>query len=367
MDSPPAYRCPIGHRCPVGSPEPEPCPSDEYQTQSGQGTCNPCPAGSYCYDGTKITDCPAGSYCQQGNILINCPPGKYKDTAGGYDASSCKPCKAGLVCETPGTLSPSVTCAPGYYCGEGSLTRFPTSGTGGKCRPGYYCPERSSEEIRCTQGEYCATGGLSEPTGKCQEGYYCPEGSVSGKEHMCSQGHYCPEGSWEEYPCPIGTYGPLHGAAAVEDCIPCDMGAYCNVEGLPSPGAKVCAEGYYCPLNQMEGSPSSYICPKGHMCPQGSTAPEPCKPGTWQPNTGQKTCLDCDIGYYCDGVDGSQRIDCPRGYYCPAKTASPSKYACPAGKYGEDLRGEDSTDCKDCPAGYFCQEKGQSAYADLCA
>lgn len=33
--------------------------------------------------------------------------------------------------------------------------------------------------IPCTAGSYCATIGLSAPTGPCGVGYYCPEGSTT--------------------------------------------------------------------------------------------------------------------------------------------------------------------------------------------
>lgn len=365
--TPAAYRCPIGHECPGGNAVPTPCEPSKYQDKVGQTSCIHCDPGYYCYDGTKITECPAGSYCPGSNQIFHCPPGKYKDTVGGDTDGACKTCLAGLVCELAGTVSPSIPCAPGYYCLAGSKTRFPTSTTGGKCEPGYYCPERSSAQMICPAGEYCATAGLASSSGKCQEGYYCEEGATSSRDKPCSPGHYCPEGSAKPIRCPRGTYGPLTGASKLEDCISCDMGVYCEDEGIAEPGARECHVGYYCPLNQLEGDPASYICPKGYMCPQGSKAPTPCAAGTYQPSTGASTCEACPERYYCDGVDGSQKIECPRGYYCPQGTKVPSEHPCPVGTYSANLLMKDDSGCEDCPAGYYCQEKGQSAYADLCA
>ena len=363
-EAPPPYICPIGRKCPKGSAEPQLCEPEKYQNQAGKASCIDCAPGQYCYDGTKTTLCPAGNYCPGKNVLINCPPGTYRDRTGGTERADCLDCIAGLVCETAGTVSPSIPCAPGYFCKQGAKTRFPSSG---KCPSGHYCPERSKEPIPCPPGHYCATEGLKEPTGRCQEGFYCETGAITSKHRQCPRGHYCPEGSGTKYPCPIGTYGPLRGAGSINDCIPCAMGKYCDVQGMGSVDIKPCQLGFYCPLSQIEGNPMSYGCPRGYSCPEGSVAPTPCPAGQWQPNIKEGDCLECPEGYYCDGVDGSQTIDCPRGYFCPPGTEFPSKHPCPKGTYGEKLNAKTSLECQSCPSGYYCQEKGQSVYADLCA
>ena len=183
---------------------------------------------------------------------------------------------------------------------------------------------------------------------------------------MCSQGHYCPEGSATETPCPSGTYGPLNGASKLEDCLVCDLGHYCDDSGLSSPGEKKCAPGYYCPVNQYQEEPSSYICPRGYKCPKGSIAPIPCSPGEYQVDKQMPSCNQCDAGYYCDGTDGTAKVECPRGYYCPLGTGLPMEHPCPVGTYRDSLKAESLNDCEDCPSGYYCPERGMSIYSDLC-
>ncbi len=67
--------------------------------------------------------------------------------------------------------------------------------------------------ITCLEGFYCASTGLTAPTGKCAAGYYCKYGSTtptpSAGENagMCKMGYYCPEGTPIQIKCPVGTYG----------------------------------------------------------------------------------------------------------------------------------------------------------------
>ena len=69
--------------------------------------------------------------------------------------------------------------------------------------------------LRCHQAA-CTT---------CEAGYYCTGGgtNTSGR---CSPGYYCPAASSSptEVPCPAGTYQPLVGAEAEEQCAVCPTG-----------------------------------------------------------------------------------------------------------------------------------------------
>lgn len=58
----------------------------------------------------------------------------------------------------------------------------------------------------CEPGYYCATAGLSAPTGQCDAGYYCAVGSSSNQAAQCTATNYCPQGSPNEERCPIGFY-----------------------------------------------------------------------------------------------------------------------------------------------------------------
>ena len=46
--TPAIYGCSPGHFCYEGSHNETGCPSGDYQAHWKQGSCNPCPQGSYC-------------------------------------------------------------------------------------------------------------------------------------------------------------------------------------------------------------------------------------------------------------------------------------------------------------------------------
>lgn len=111
------------------------------------------------------------------------------------------------------------------------------------------------------------------------------------------------------------------GAGAVEDCLPCPGGYYCDQEAQTGPTG-LCDAGYYCPANDttISPTPSGLMCPVGYYCPQGSAEAIPCPPGEYQDNVGQSSCIACPAGFYCtvDPVTSTPSlIDCPAYHYCP--------------------------------------------------
>ena len=61
----------------------------------------------------------------------------------------------------------------------------------------------------------------------CTPGYVClgmtnidkPTSIEVHKGYKCPAGFYCPRGSYEEKPCPLGTFNKHKGKADIEDCI----------------------------------------------------------------------------------------------------------------------------------------------------
>ena len=128
-----------------------------------------------------------------------------------------------------------------------------------KCEFGTYCPEGSSFEIPCPGGTYgsgnpknydeksactdCGRGLYSvvnddAPSEQlcvdCTPGYVC-KGKTSRAEpvnvsahggYKCPLGFYCPKGSFDELPCPVGTYSKYMGRAAESDCLKCKVNFY---------------------------------------------------------------------------------------------------------------------------------------------
>lgn len=93
---------------------PQACLPGEYQDETGQATCKPCPAGSYC--DTRYTmnpmECPPGTYCPEGtkNPLV-CPAGTYAGQESLTALSDCIPCPPGKYCALRGASAPTGPCA----------------------------------------------------------------------------------------------------------------------------------------------------------------------------------------------------------------------------------------------------------------
>lgn len=77
------------------------------------------------------------------------------------------------------------------------------------------------------------------------------------------------------------------------------------VLGLTSPVGN-CSAGYFCTLGAVDQSPVGQlygdVCPSGHYCPEGTGTPEPCPAGTYLPDSGRRSQLDC--------------LPCPGGKFC---------------------------------------------------
>eukprot|EP00657_Telonema_sp_P-1_P010142 TRINITY_DN4439_c0_g1_i2.p2 TRINITY_DN4439_c0_g1~~TRINITY_DN4439_c0_g1_i2.p2 ORF type:complete len:259 (+),score=79.40 TRINITY_DN4439_c0_g1_i2:266-1042(+) len=178
----------------------------------------------------------------------------------------------------------------------------------------------------------------------------------------CAAGFYCPAGS----PVPLN----------------CTFGNYCSTPQLETPDGQ-CGAGYYCLFGATSSTPTDGItgdvCPAGSYCPIGTSVPQQCPAGTFNPSSGSSSisaCYRCDAGrycpdqaaltsgpkciagYFCPGGQSqgneSSKI-CPAGFYCPA--GSPAAIRCPVGQFQDEVG---QTTCKSCPTGYFCNPK------DLC-
>ena len=90
----------------------------------------------------------------------------------------------------------------------------------------------------CEKGKYISASGLLACL-PCEPGYVCtggtnqqyPTDSVAHKGYKCRIGHYCPEGTYEDIPCPAGTYNAVTGGSSLADCRPCDENTYNYLTG----------------------------------------------------------------------------------------------------------------------------------------
>ena len=335
-------------------------------TTTGASVCMPCTAGFYCIDGITPNDCPAGYYCPEGtgSVYQACPVGTFSNFTRLWHIDNCTQCTEGKFCSSPAATDITGDCSAGYYCLSGSDSPTPGSGSVGNadvCPAGSYCPvatgnpqpcprgtfsnttqlTAAGECTDCMSGQYCATTGLTLPTGDCDPGYYClsgakqkqpPDGATGGE---CPVAHYCPAGTSDPIVCPAGTYNPSTQQSA---CFPCPAG-------------------FYCPQNITDYT--IYSCPVGHYCPDGTEfdMQYPCPQGYYNDLSQQRAlddCKACTPGKYCSGAGlDAPTGDCMQGWYClgGARSDQPtdignytaSNCTCPS-----DLTGGQ------CQIGHFC-------------
>lgn len=129
-----------------------------------------------------------------------------------------------------------------------------------------------------------------------------------------------------------------------------------------------CTAGYYCTQESTTATPSGAggdRCPPGYFCEQGTDAPVPCPPGTYNPSYSSvdyTACLPCPEGFYCEGYGSSTYTVCANNYYCETDISFDWEYYIPQGTASDmqsvtgDLRGEFSPMPADkpCPKGYSC-------------
>lgn len=331
----PVHQCSEGHQCPLGSMTEDPCPAGTWQNLEGQGACKKAPAGFYAEGlaNTNYSLCPKGYYCPEGTELRNdnpCPSGTYGTETGAKGSSNCTDCPAGFYCETPGMTNWTGLCAPGYYCISGAETRNPSDG-------------------------------------------------ISG--NICPAGRYCPAGSYMPIACPAGKYALEIGNDGPEDCLDCPMGYYCS--GAAQLTNTTCDAGFICTGGSNTPTPQNgtggWKCPEGTYCPKGTVVVYNCKPGTYNPEMGQKQCKLCPPGAYCPGtveelyqnrtlITGSRGdvnfTDCPAGYYCPGNTSIP--IACPPGTFSPVTRLTSLSQCEPCTRGQYCATAGLAAPTGPC-
>ncbi|KAL8270980.1 hypothetical protein Esti_005101 [Eimeria stiedai] len=394
--------CPAGHYCPQGIPEAIKCPSGTYNPLKRRTTLSDCitsKAGTYAIAGTTTAEgtgkcqqvrwllpCARrrimirtefsvlhvlqGYFCPSGSsepTQVACPAQTYNPSEGGKSSRDCLPCPAGFYCGSA-TTQPE-PCPTGHYCPLESSEARPCPVGTFRASTGAAAEQECS---LCPVGRYCATSGITEPTGLCAAGTLCLEGASNAAPRdgltgiICPAYGYCPQGATHVEACPAGQFNPYEGGTSQSDCRECFPGYYCTVEnGEPVVGR--CDPGYTCP----EGStmPKQEIAPAGSFAPAGSAIAEFCPPGTHAPQEGSASCDLCPAGYYCDeaGMGSSKKTakGCRRGMYCPE--GSILHRLCPVGTYNPEYLGKSIDDCLPCPPGKYCQKEELETPSGDCA
>ncbi|OQS02383.1 hypothetical protein THRCLA_21431 [Thraustotheca clavata] len=355
--------CPQGYYCPLSTALPLKCPAGTYSNMTGLGAaseCLTCPPGSYCQTSGLVqpsgpclagyvctggatfpnpngqsfgTVCPVGSYCPSGSALpFPCPLGTYRPNTLGQNITDCTPSPGGTYSNATGLVAPTGVCASGYYCTLQASTPTPTDGTTGNiCPIGYYCPQGSPLPLKCVEGTYSGSVGLTQCT-QCPAGSYC-NGVSTGQYLPCPAGYYCPQGTTSHpLPCPIGSFNNYTGIPSIYNCTVCTPGSYCSQTALTQPSGP-CQQGFFCnagsvnPFGQTTSqlvngtlSANASLCTAGYYCPTGTYIPIPCPVGTYLPALGGQTmssCLLCPPGKYCNSTGATVPSgSCSPGYYC---------------------------------------------------
>lgn len=151
--------------------------------------------------------------------------------------------------------------------------------------------------------------------------------------------------------CRSGLCGPGHF---------CSGGATVALPPAGSPTGGLCSAGYACaygsdsptPLQSL-GAPagSGDICTNGTACPVAAPVARGCLPGSYQPSSGQASCLTCTAGGFCTG-NTTRPTTCPQRFFCPAGSAAPT--VCPNSTYGAAAGLASVGQCSVCPTGRYC-------------
>ncbi|XP_077045946.1 uncharacterized protein LOC143695621 [Agelaius phoeniceus] len=156
--------------------------------------------------------CPRGYFCPgRSAVPVPCPEGTLSPLEGALAPTACRQCPVGRYCRGEANWEPDGLCSAGYFCHGGATDATPRGTAGfplsGPCPPGHYCPQGTpfpvpcpagtlnnatgggSQDscVPCSPGAFCASVGLSSPTGPCSEGFYCPANfsSVSPTAFLC--------------------------------------------------------------------------------------------------------------------------------------------------------------------------------------
>ncbi|MDB3870679.1 hypothetical protein N9318_00005, partial [Euryarchaeota archaeon] len=121
----------------------------------------------------------------------------------------------------------------------------------------------------------------------------------------------CPAGSYGRYVCIDSSAGHSAPTESMYD-VECSAGTY-----QPSTGQASC----------IDASAGHYV------LSTGSATQTICAAGTYQPSTGQTSCIDASAGYYVDGTGSTTQAACAAGTY-NSNTASTSSSACTVASAG---------------------------------
>ncbi|KAK7049085.1 hypothetical protein R3P38DRAFT_2764945 [Favolaschia claudopus] len=120
-----------------------------------------------------------------------------------------------------------------------------------------------------------------------------------------------------------------------------------SVTALPQPEAGgLMGRQSSCPSGSYQYNQTACVaCPAGNTCNGGSSTPQPCDTGLYQPNTGSTSCMQTQPGFFTN------------------QRGSTTPFACPAGSYQPYPQ---QAFCYGAPKGRFQQQSGKSFLCATC-
>ena len=119
---------------------------------------------------------------------------------------------------------------------------------------------------------------------------------------------------------------------------------------------KSCDAGNYMDVNAggCQASPAGSYSPGGY-----ATSATQCATGTYQPNTGQSSCIDADAGYYVNQTGQTSQTACGSGKYQP----DTGQFGCLSAPPGSYATGTAQTSVTLCSPGYYSSGYGNTSCA----
>ncbi|CAE1277996.1 unnamed protein product [Acanthosepion pharaonis] len=255
------------------------CPIGTYQNKIGDHPCEDCPRNFItATEGiSNISDCSVLN-CQPGyrfnntaDTCVACPIGTYQNKIGDHP---CEDCPKNFITATEGTSNISdcsvLHCLPGYYNQSASLCKL--------CEKGTFKSQSGNTPCKsCSNPAYTTplTGSTSDVNCtivNCQPGYRfnntadacvaCPFGTYQNKigEHPCKT-------------CPENLLTATEGVGNISDC-------------------------------------SVFNCSPGYEFDENTNQCIKCAKGTYQPDTGNTTCLSCRTNFTTFRNGSTKQSDC---------------------------------------------------------
>ena len=286
------YRCGVSAANSCSGTQPQ---GNALGCGANTGTCSVQSAvkinvGSVCSGGTP--------YCSNGTCVActlnsHCPSSRWESTScsgyilyGYYRTYSCS---SGTCTSSLSGLTQVADCTACSVACMGGLTYCPAVGT---CSNGYTLGCHSCR--CCLAGHYCVNGAESP----CNPGTYQPN-TCRTSCFTCNAGYYCPGGGTTQISCGAGRSSNA-GAASYAECFStvCGPGSYfSSTIGCLPLHPSVCWTVNSC-------AP----CDAGQW--GNGTSCFTCSVGTYQPNYGSGSCINCPTGWTTSGAGSTSSGQC---------------------------------------------------------